>query len=172
MVESKPITDQLMKFNKILDDLTNIEVNMEYEDMAFFFLWGNQDKALLLLYSLPKSFKHVILYRNEGTTTLEEVQTALRTKELTKFKDISVEESGEGLECVKGKEWAYIGKKVRESQGLSPSPRGLIYRNTDVSFCHKLDYFKKDCPDKGAMVVLLFMLQWCLTKMVIILRVH
>jgi len=39
MVEPKSNTEQLTKFNKILDDLANIEVNME-----------NEDKALLLLY--------------------------------------------------------------------------------------------------------------------------
>jgi len=66
MVESKPISDQLAEFNKILDDLANIEVNME-----------NEDKALLLLCSLSKSFEHfkdAILYGKEGTTSLEEVQ--------------------------------------------------------------------------------------------------
>lgn len=58
------------------------------------------------IYSLPKSFKHfkdAILYGKEGTTTLEEVQTALRTKEMTMFKDIRVEESGEGLNVSRGK---------------------------------------------------------------------
>jgi len=76
------MVEQLVEFNKILDDLANIEVNME-----------DEDKALLLLCSLPKSFGHfkdTILYGKEGTTTLEEVQSALRTKELTKFKDLKV----------------------------------------------------------------------------------
>jgi len=36
----------------------------------------------------------IILYGKEGTTTLEEVQSALRTKELTKFKDLKVDEGG------------------------------------------------------------------------------
>jgi len=96
IVESKSITEQLAEFNKILDDLVNIEVNME-----------DEDKAFLLLCSLPKSFEHfkdTILYGMEDTHTLEEVQTALRINELTTFKDLMVDEGGEGLNVVMGKE--------------------------------------------------------------------
>ena len=57
MVESKPITEKSTEFNKILDDLVNIEMKV-----------NNEDKALLLICSLPKSFEHfmdVILYGKE-----------------------------------------------------------------------------------------------------------
>jgi len=47
MVESKPIMEQLTEFNKIIDDLANIDVNLEGED-----------KALHLLCALPRSFKN------------------------------------------------------------------------------------------------------------------
>jgi len=46
MVESKAIMEQLMEFNKILNDLKNIDVHLE-----------DEDKAILLLCSLPRSFK-------------------------------------------------------------------------------------------------------------------
>jgi len=46
MVESKATMEQLTEFNKILDDLENIEVQLE-----------DEDKAILLLYALPKSFE-------------------------------------------------------------------------------------------------------------------
>jgi len=36
MVESKTVTEQLTEFNKILDDLESIEVNLEDEDKAIF----------------------------------------------------------------------------------------------------------------------------------------
>jgi len=45
MVESKVIMKQLMVFNKILDDLENIEVHLE-----------DEDKAILLMCALPRSF--------------------------------------------------------------------------------------------------------------------
>ena len=57
MVESKSITEKLTEFNKSLDDLANIEVNMK-----------DEDKALLQLCSLPTSFEHfkdTILYGKE-----------------------------------------------------------------------------------------------------------
>jgi len=58
------------------------------------------DKVILLLCALPKSyesFKDTMLYGKEGTVTLEQVQAALRTKELTKSKDLRIHENGEGL---------------------------------------------------------------------------
>jgi len=79
MVESNAIIEQLTEFNKIFDDLENIEVHLE-----------DEDKAILLLCALPRSFesfKNTMLYGKEGTVNLEEVQAALRTKELTKSKD-------------------------------------------------------------------------------------
>jgi hypothetical protein len=76
MMRLKAIMEQLMEFNKILYDLENIEVHLEHEDLV-----------ILLLCALPRSFEFVkdtMLYGKEGTITLEEVQVALRTKELTK----------------------------------------------------------------------------------------
>jgi len=135
MVESKSISEQLAEFNKILDDLANIVVNME-----------DEDKTLLLLCSLPKSFEHfkdTILYGKEGTTTLEEVQSALRTKELTKFKDLKVDEGGEGLNVARGRsEHRGKGKGKLRSKGFDKSKyRCFLY--------HKQGHFKKDCSDKG-----------------------
>lgn len=49
MVESKPIMEQLTEFNKISDDLANIDVNLE-----------DEDKALHLLCALPRSFENFI----------------------------------------------------------------------------------------------------------------
>nr|KYP76711.1 Retrovirus-related Pol polyprotein from transposon TNT 1-94 [Cajanus cajan] len=71
---TKSIVDQSAEFNKILDDLKNIEVQLE-----------DEDKALLLLNSLLRNFEHfkdAILYGKEQDITLDEVQTSIRTKEL------------------------------------------------------------------------------------------
>jgi len=59
MTESRTTTKQLVDFNKILDDLENIEVKLE-----------EKDKALLL----PNSFEHfkdAILYGKDQDITLE-----------------------------------------------------------------------------------------------------
>jgi len=129
----------LAEFNKILDDLANIEVTME-----------DEDKALLLLCSLPKSFEHfkdIILYGKEGTTTLEEVQAAFRTKELTKFKDLKVDEGGEGLNVARGRN-EHRGKGKRKSRSNSRS-KDFDKSKYKCFLCHKQGHFKKDCPDKG-----------------------
>jgi len=43
-----------------------------------------------------------MLYGKEGTVTLEEVPAALRTKELTKSKDLRADENGESLSVSRG----------------------------------------------------------------------
>ncbi|KAK2408720.1 hypothetical protein QL285_044210 [Trifolium repens] len=104
MVESKSITEQLTEFNKIIDDLANIDVNLE-----------DEDKALHLLCTLPKSnesFKDSMLYCKETAVTLEEVQTALRTKELTKFKDLKVEDGVDALN-VSSRKGGSRGRRAR-----------------------------------------------------------
>ena len=63
MVESKAIMEQLTEFNKIIDDLENIEVQLE-----------DEDKDILLLCALLKSFesfKDTMLYGKEDAFTLE-----------------------------------------------------------------------------------------------------
>lgn len=76
-IEEKSIKEQLDDFNKSINDLENIDVRIE-----------DEDKTIILLNALPKSFDHVkdaIMYGMETTITLEEVQSALRAKELQKF---------------------------------------------------------------------------------------
>ncbi|KAL8537644.1 hypothetical protein ACS0TY_012681 [Phlomoides rotata] len=94
MVDEKPILEQLNEFNKVLDDLENIDIMMEEEY-----------KTLILLSALPKSFenfKDIILYGRQSSITLEEVQVALKSKELQKVTDQASSSTGEGL-TVKGK---------------------------------------------------------------------
>ncbi|KHN10159.1 Retrovirus-related Pol polyprotein from transposon TNT 1-94, partial [Glycine soja] len=89
------VTEQLADFNKILDDLENIKVKLE-----------DEDKALLLLNSLPKSFEHFkneILYGKDQDITLEEVQTSIRTKEMQKQQDSKSEDNGESLNISRGR---------------------------------------------------------------------
>ena len=73
MQEDKSIDDQLDTLNKLILDLENIDVSID-----------DEDQALLLLSSLPKSyttFKDTLLHGRESLT-LDEVQAALNSKEL------------------------------------------------------------------------------------------
>ena len=94
MTESKSVMEQIAEFNKIIDDLENIEVKLE-----------DEDKALLLINSLPKkyeNFKDTMLYGKDQDITLEEVQAAIRTKELQKLQDSRSEDNGEILNVSRG----------------------------------------------------------------------
>jgi len=122
--------EQLTEFNKILDDLENIEVQLE-----------DEDKAILLLCALPKSFeslKDIMLYDKEDTVTLEEVQAALRTKELIKSKDLRIHENGEGLSVSRGNGGGGGRGNRRKSGNKSKSK---------CFNCHKMGHFMKDCPE-------------------------
>ncbi|AES75125.1 hypothetical protein MTR_6g026760 [Medicago truncatula] len=57
----------------------------------------------MFIAEIIENFKDIILYGKEETTTLEEFQVALKTKELTKFKDMKVDEGGEGLNIIRGR---------------------------------------------------------------------
>jgi len=139
MVESKTVIEQLTEFNKILDDLESIEVQIE-----------DEDKAILLLCALSRSFesfKDTMLYGKEGTITLEEVQAALRTKELTKSKDLRADENSEGLSVSRGNGG---GRGNRESSKSGNKAKYKCFK------CHKFGHFKRDCPednDDSAQVV-------------------
>lgn len=68
--------DRVDEFNKIIDNLENIEVSLE-----------DEDKTIILLNTLRRSYEHLrdaMLYAKEATIMLDEVQCALRSKETYK----------------------------------------------------------------------------------------
>src|SRR4051812_47455150 len=114
MVEDKVLAEQLDMFNKLILDLENIDVKID-----------DEDQALLLLCSLPRShahFKETILYGRDSLT-FEEVQSALYSKDLNERKEHKPSTVGEGL-AVKGKFLRKDGKfdkKKGKSQSKSYS---------------------------------------------------
>ena len=72
MVKNKSIFDKLTEFHKIMENMENIKMNIDYED-----------NIILLLRLFSKSFeyfKDLFLYDKECTITLDEVGTAVRSK--------------------------------------------------------------------------------------------
>jgi hypothetical protein len=139
MVENKSVSEQLSEFNKIIDDLANVDVKIEDEDQAFH-----------LLCALPKSLEHLkdaLLYGKEGTITLDEVQAALRTKELTKLNELKIDDSGEGLNISRGRsENRGSGKwKKHRSKSRAKGDGGGKFK---CYHCHERGHFKKDCPQR------------------------
>ena len=96
MAETRTIEEQLAEFNKNIDDLENIGVKLE-----------DEDKVIILLNALPKTFEHfrdALLYGKDQLNTLEEVVTSIQTKEFQKLQDSKItEEVSSGLAAMKGK---------------------------------------------------------------------
>nr|GEX99708.1 retrotransposon protein, putative, Ty1-copia subclass [Tanacetum cinerariifolium] len=81
------VQDHLDEFNTILIDLENLDVDID-----------DEDKAVLLVISLPASykyFKEIMLYGNRETLSFDDVKSALLSKQ--KYDDDVEPESGEGL---------------------------------------------------------------------------
>lgn len=141
MSEDKSILKQLDDFNKILDDLENIEVEL-----------AEEDRALILLAALPKSmenFKDTLLFGSRETISLEDVQMALKCKELQKNAEAGLSsKAGEGLHIKKDnnqkkqtkKPQPKGNQKYEKKSGEGPS-------NPDLKCFHRQEpgHFKKQC---------------------------
>lgn len=75
MKEGVAIKDHLDEFNKLILDIENVNIDLEEED-----------RALIMLSSLPDSFEHFVdtLLYGRQTLTLKDVKSALESKDLKK----------------------------------------------------------------------------------------
>src|SRR4051812_32967412 len=116
MAEGTLILQHLNDFNKIVSDLLALEVKMEEED-----------KALILLSSLPPSYDHLvttILYGKE-TLELEDVRVMLVNNELMKRTDPTQE--GSGLVVGSGKSKGPKGRRSPLSRSLAGFAREITH---------------------------------------------
>ncbi|KAH9770761.1 hypothetical protein KPL71_012475 [Citrus sinensis] len=88
MKEGTSMKDHLDEFNKLILDLENVNVNLE-----------DEDKALILLSSLPDSYEHFVdtLLYGRQTLTLKDVKNALESKDLKKRVEGKDQGLGESL---------------------------------------------------------------------------
>ena len=87
IAEGTPVQKHLNEFNSILVDLESLDVKID-----------DEDKAILLVVSLPSSYKHfkeIMLYSNSDTISFEDVKANLLSKE--KFDHDIHADPGEGL---------------------------------------------------------------------------
>ena len=123
-------------FKKIIDDLTNVDVKIE-----------DEDQAVKLLSSLPKSYKYFVnamLYGRMQTLTMEEVKAALNSKDLKKIFEAQSEHDGEGLSIRRRPNKR--DKKDNKNRGNSRSKS----KNTRLKCftCHKECHFRIDCLER------------------------
>ncbi|MCQ7691360.1 DDE-type integrase/transposase/recombinase, partial [Salmonella enterica] len=132
MTEGTSILSHLDKFDSLVMDLENIDAKID-----------DEDKALLLLCSLPQSFKHfrdTLIYGKE-TVSYQEIKSALKSKEQID-KNItgeSRENQAEGL-VVRGR----MDKREFDSS-RSKSRSKYRHRNLECRYCHKMGHIKADC---------------------------
>ena len=124
MKEDTPILQHHNAFNRILSDLLALEAKLEEED-----------KTLLLLYSLLSSYDHItttIMY-DKKILELENVRQMLQNNEL--MKKIDSTEKASGL-FVKGQ-----GRS--KSRGPKRDPEASS--SFSCYFCKKSGHIKKNC---------------------------
>nr|GEY31056.1 retrovirus-related Pol polyprotein from transposon TNT 1-94 [Tanacetum cinerariifolium] len=123
--------DHIDKFNKLILDLANIDIEIE-----------NEDQALMLLTSLPSSYKNfmeTLLYGRESLT-IEDVLGTLNSRELKKRIECTKKETDDGL-YVRGRSnhsgKAYSGESSRfKSMGGTGKLKCFI--------CHSEGHLKRD----------------------------
>jgi len=124
--EGVSISDHINTYTKLLADLANIDVVIDEED-----------KALILLSSLPDNGRTSLSY-SEVTTTL--VNLGLRRKDKKSFGSTSVEAL-----TVRGRSPNQRGEYRGRSKSRSRyGNHSLTY--DQCTFCKQTGHWKKDCP--------------------------
>ena len=132
MSESKSIAENLDDFNKLILDLADIEIKID-----------DEDKAVIILNSLPKSFSNFVDTMKYGreSLTLEDVQVALKSKELDIKLGKDSHNSGEGL-TVRGRTEKRDLKGKEKHRSKSHGKKGNCH------YCKKPGHYRRDCPDR------------------------
>ncbi|KAH9648136.1 hypothetical protein KPL70_025471 [Citrus sinensis] len=136
MKEGTTMKDHLNEFNKLILDLENVSINLE-----------DEDRALILLSSLPDSYEHFVdtLLYGRQTLTLKDVKSALESKDLKKRAEGKDQGMGEILMAKSNAD----KKKKHEKKGSNQK------ENTDKKkkkrkcyFCQKEGHYIKYCFEK------------------------
>ncbi|GKD95965.1 retrovirus-related pol polyprotein from transposon TNT 1-94, partial [Tanacetum coccineum] len=129
------LDDHIDEFNKLILDLANIDIEIE-----------DDDQALMLLMSLPSSYKNFVetlLYKRESLP-MEDVLATLNSRDLKKRTEGTKEETGDGL-YVKGRS-DHSGKAHSGGSSRFKSRGGTSKLKCFI--CHSEGHLKKDCPMK------------------------
>lgn len=135
MQAGRSIEDYMDEFIKIIIDLENIDIKID-----------DENQALLLINSLPNSYENLCdtLVYGRDSLSLEEVQSALISKELKKRTEGREDSSGEGL-FMKGKTDKKGSKQKNRNKSKEKDKEKFKKR---CFLCKKEGHFKKECPDR------------------------
>ncbi|KAL8465333.1 hypothetical protein ACS0TY_034727 [Phlomoides rotata] len=146
MSDGKDLNEQLDIFNRYIDDLEDLDVNMD-----------DDDKALMLLNALPKSldsFKDSVLFGNQDGVSYDTVLTAVKTKILrVQGRDVKAEKKAHdpaeslNIKFKKGKKFQK-GRGGQLDKGKNKSKDSGFVERRKCYNCNKIGHLKKDCPEK------------------------
>ena len=124
MHEGTPIKSHIIEFFSIINDVDKIEIKIEYED-----------QALLLLCSLPSSYKSFkkAIYRGKSTIKVNEVKEHLLNKD--KIDNQLMRESHHD----DSRQVHFSGSNNESSTG-NPKHKNLVCNR-----CHKKGHIRADC---------------------------
>ena len=127
MQEGSDLVEHVNAFNQLVTDLARLDVKIE-----------DEDKALLLLVSLPPSYEHLVITLTHGKTTInnEEVTAALPGHELMKQMNAAERESTQGLGL------AVKGYQLRKGQEAEKKKK----KNVQCYKCKDWGHIKRECP--------------------------
>ncbi|PSS08126.1 Endonuclease [Actinidia chinensis var. chinensis] len=131
--------EHLNAFNKILADLQNLDVEID-----------DEDKALLLLNSLPDTYEHLtttLLY-GKDEIKFNDVSNALMNNEVRKKDQDAHRESSSNALTARGRTSTRKSgggwKSRSKSRGKSSERRQLA--KDECAYCHQKGHWRKDCP--------------------------
>ncbi|KAJ9558432.1 hypothetical protein OSB04_013046 [Centaurea solstitialis] len=136
--EGTKMIAHLDAFNQLVADLLNLDEEIK-----------DEDKALILLNSLPDSYAHLTTTLLHGKVTIgfEEVSNALMNYEI-RHADKQMNASTSDALVVRGRTFerkSHDNRKKFSSRSRGNSkPRRSLGRN-ECAFCHEIGHWKKDC---------------------------
>lgn len=137
--EGTKMINHLDAFNKLVADLLNLDKDIK-----------DEDKALILLNSLPDSYDHLVttLFHGKETIKFEEVSNSLMNHEIRHADKQNNASTSDAL-VVRGRlveRRNHNSRKKFQSRqrGSSKSRRSL--GKDECAFCHEKGHWKKDCP--------------------------
>ena len=136
MKEGSALKDHLDALNSILMDLKNVDVKID-----------DEDAALILLVSLPPSFESFVssFVVGKDTITLEDVRSALHSRELRHQASETLESQPVGLSITSRDRGRYRFEKGKDKGGASSSSRGPNPRDI-CNYCKEEGHWKYNCP--------------------------
>ncbi|KAH9704742.1 Integrase catalytic domain-containing protein [Citrus sinensis] len=135
MKEGTAMKDHLDEFNKLILDLENVNVMLE-----------DEDRALILLSSLPDSYEHFVdtLLYGRQTLTLKDVKNALESKDLKKILDFKDQATGDGFVKAKSEKKVNKDKKNKNQKEKNNKKK----KKRKCYFCQREGHYIKDCFEK------------------------